>query len=137
MDTFIADLARHLRVADKDIKSVKDHEYGYDVLLADGCHILVAPHGDYSLNGRKDTRRLPLWKPEPKPKVEITGVPDPEIVKATLEKFCVPMGSPDGVLNWVNENKDRAEAALKQERERPKPRLALIKQLERIVIVGD
>ena len=133
MDPLICSLARHLRVADADIKSIEQHDEGYAVSLVDGCLILIAPHGDYSLSDRKDTRRLPLWKPKPKPKIEIIGVPGPEIVKAVLEKLNVPQGTSDAMLNWVGDRVDRAEAALKQERERPKPRMALIKQLERIV----
>ncbi len=124
MDPLVCNLARHLRVADADIRSVKPHDEGYDVLLVDGCHILVAEHGDYLLNHHKTVRRIPQWRP-----------PKPEPESEPKEIHVPETGSADAMLKWVGDRADRAEAALKQERQRPKPRLALIKQLERII--GD
>ncbi len=132
MDPLIADLACHLRVADKDILSVKDHEHGHDVLLADGCHILVSPHGDFLLNHHRQTRKLPHWD-EHSHKFDKKPEPDPEPEPESKEIHVPETGSSDAMLKWVGDRVDRAEAALDQERRRPKPRLALIKQLERIV----
>lgn len=132
MDSLTCEIARHLRVADADIVSLKPHDEGYEVVLVDGTHLLVTKHGDYLLSDEGAKRHLPHWKKPKPPKEEKPPKEDkPE------KELHVPHGTSDAVLAWAGDRVDRAEAALVAERERPKPRLALIKQLERIVGDGE
>jgi len=65
------------------------------------------------------------WVPGP-PAAPVDVTRDPEVHAAAL------VGSVDDVLEWVGDDRERAESALTAELTRPKPRKSLVGQLEQV-----
>lgn len=133
IDPLKAHVARLLRVADAEIVSAEhDKETDqYTVELRTGGKVLIDPSGVYALDDNIANKGLPKWIIQSEPGPEISK-PEPE-PEPEAGSDGVPDGTTNEVIVWVDGNKDRAAVALEAERERSKPRVALIKQLERIM----
>lgn len=78
----------------------------------------------------KDQSRAasPAARVTPPPAVP-TSVPVPQ----NISEDEVPAGTVPEVLNWVGEDKERAEKALAEEKKADKPRKGLIKALDEVI----
>src|SRR5688572_2613542 len=129
IDPTQAQLARLLKVADADIWK---YEYDFDadqytVKMRTGGQVLVTSEQYYSLDDHPGNKTLH------KLEVDVSYTSFKDEVDEPVGSFEVPNGTTNEVIVWIDGEKDRAAAALAVERERSKPRLALIKQLERIM----
>jgi hypothetical protein len=149
VDTLRARFARILRVADADVtRVIHDYERDqYEVRLRTGGTVIVTEEQWYAMDDHPDTKSLPKYENAVKrgPVVEVSvdmlkghEVKEPEgsLFESGSDEpetpFYPDRGTSNDVMVWVDDDAGRAVEALKKERERDKPRVALIKQLERI-----
>lgn len=136
VDPTRAHLARLLKVADADIWNF---EYDrardqYTVTMRTGGQVLVTAEQYYALDDHRGNKALPLYNLPTELVEEVTPLTSfKDEVSEHVGSFEVPDGTTNEVVIWVDGDKDRAVAALEVERARSKSRVALIKQLERIV----
>lgn len=147
MDPTRAKLARALKVSDADIWSFKYDllRDGFDVELRTGGHVLVTSEQIYALDDHRGNKTLPKYEPPTGSGPEVVthdgsivmvGTPVPASVAEEDDDDeaspFVPDGTSNDIIMWVDGDPQRASDALAKEREKAKPRVALIKQLERI-----
>lgn len=130
--------ARTLGVADADVVKVEETDEGLAVQLNNGSVVLLREDGHYRLTDiDNEQKRLPLWEGSSDEEVEASEDSDfssDEQEDEEPEQISeVPDGAADKVLAWVDDNPENARAALFVEHGRDKPRVVLIKQLERII----
>lgn len=143
VDPTRAKLARLLKVSDADIWSF---EYsmplaGFVVEMRTGGDVLVTDEKFYALDDHRGNKGLPRFKGGEPSLVIVDEVPEPETTGEAVEEDhdespFVPEGTSGDIMVWVDGDPERAKDALAKEREREKPRVALIKQLERIMDGG-
>jgi len=127
-------MARTVRVADADVLGVRETDDGYAVQLNNGSVVLVREDGHYRLTDHdNEQKRLPLWEGEVSSDESETDFNEDE---DESEAESVPDGPAHEVLEWVGDDPDRAGEALETEQSRDKPRIVLVKQLERTIGEG-
>ena len=72
-------------------------------------------------------------KPAEKSKAKTKAAPE----KPKADPNVVPDGTTEEVLDWVGDDRDKAERALAKEREDEKPRVTLVEPLEKIIADDD
>lgn len=121
----IPEAARALGLAEPDIREVKPHPAGVEVVGWDGTRRLLAEDGWYALDDHYATAALRRYE---EPAEEEPEPPHEEVRDLAVE---VPEGTVNEVLTWVGDDHDRAVAALHAELARETPRKGLVADLEK------
>lgn len=131
----IPEAARAIGIAEQDVREVKPHEGGVEIVGWDGTRRLLAEDGWYALDDHFATAGLRRWEPkagddesENEPEDELEEPPHDEVRDLAVE---VPEGTVNEVLTWVGDDHDRAVAALHAELQRDTPRKGLVTDLEK------
>lgn len=160
----IPEAARRLGVADADLREVKRHAHGTEIIAWSGAHWLLHDDGRlFALDDHPGTKNLQRWdesnseqravtfddkpaKPEQEPAerdqpqepatreqpqepAERDGPQEPGVRDLGVD---IPDGNIGEIMDWVGQDKERAQRAIDKENERQTPRRGLINHLNKV-----
>lgn len=150
MDRFEA--ARTLGLADTEVLDAVQTGDGTAVRVKDGSQRLITDDGVFALTDHPATVGFRRWEGSDAPVKALAEEREEKVAAETPDIHIdlppasqaemaaeneaasgdVPEGNADAVLDWVGDDRDRAEQAIAVEKERENPRSTLISKLRKL-----